>query len=41
MNKASKSNSPSEIAAYWESIYEVAGKSKLDERQQCAEYFYK
>lgn len=41
MNKAKNIKSPSQIAYLWESIYELSGKSQLDERQQCAEYFYK
>jgi hypothetical protein len=33
MDKASQTESPSEVAALWESIYEISGKVNLDERQ--------
>lgn len=41
MKMAKTTKSPSKLAYYWEDIYEISGKSRLDERQQCAEYFYK
>lgn len=40
-NVAKRTRNVSELAKAWEEIYEISGNSLLDERQQCAEYFYK